>query len=312
MHLFRHIDNSAFAEQGCAVTIGNFDAIHIGHQKIMQHLVSAGKRLSIPSVVMTFSPDPEEYFRKENAASRLTTVGSRFFAVRDQNVDVMVVLTFNQRMANTSAEEFVTQYLVEGLNAKYILIGDDFKFGKGRKGDFQLLKSMEGKFRFSVERFDTVLEGDVRVSSTRVREFLAQGKLGNVPDLLGRRYSMIGRVIHGDKRGRDWGFPTLNLPIRFKPPMVGIFAVTVFGIEDRKIEGVASLGTRPTVDGKNTLLEVYLFDFDDEIYGQRICVEFIEKIREEIKFDSLDELKHQIALDCESAKTIHRAQLSTT
>ena len=188
--------------------------------------------------------------------------------------------------------------------SRYILIGDDFRFGQGRKGDFHFLKGAEEEHGFSVEQFDTVEDEKERVSSTRIRSALADGDLDAAQKLLGRAFTMIGRVVHGDKRGREWGFPTANLAIDRALPMTGVFAVKVYGASDDVTFGVANLGKRPTIGGMKTLLEVHLFDYSFDLYGSRICVEFVSKIREEKKFDSFDELKNQILKDCETAHTI--------
>jgi len=304
MKLFRSIEAISNSLGGCVVTIGNYDAVHVGHKEILKQLVAVGNELGLPAVVMTFAPSPEEYFQKHRAAPRLTTISSRYFALRDQGVDMMLVLPFRRALAQTSADEFIRKYLVEGLNSRYILIGDDFKFGQGRKGDFQFLRNAEKEYGFSVEQFETVTDEIERVSSTRIRQYLAEGDLGVTEELLGRKFSMTGRVVHGDKRGREWGFPTANLAINRILPMTGVYAVKVYGAGADTIEGVANLGNRPTVGGMKTLLEVHLFDFGSDLYGRRICVEFISKIRDEMKFESFDELKNQISADCESARSV--------
>ncbi len=291
-------------ESGCVVTIGNYDGVHLGHQKILARLTQLSVELNLPAVVMTFSPSPEAFFQGDNAAPRLTTVSSRFFAMQNLGIDIMVALAFNKKLSKTSAEDFIQKYLVDGLNAKTILIGDDFKFGTGRKGDYGLLKRSEEIFGFKVEKTETVLSDDQRISSSRVRQCLTDGNFTAAKALLGRAYAITGRVTHGDKRGREWGFPTLNIPINRKPPFTGVYAVNVDGIGDKPVFGVANLGVRPTVDGMKRLLEVHLFEFNKNIYGSRVCVEFVEKIRDEKKFDSFDELKAQILRDCEVAKTI--------
>ena len=216
----------------------------------------------------------------------------------------MLALPFNQSLSDTSAEEFIRRYLVGGLSAKYISIGDDFKFGKGRKGDYQMLHDAGKNYGFEVGRFETINVDQFRVSSSRVRACLGEGELEQVENLLGRKYAMVGRVVHGDKRGREWGFPTANIAINRKIPMTGVFAVTVRGLDNDVVKGVANLGKRPTVDGLKTLLEIHLFDFTENIYGKRICVEFVEKIRDEKRFESFDALKDQIFQDCELARQI--------
>ena len=306
MLLLRSIDSRRLPDQGCVLTIGNFDGVHLGHQEILSHIVKVSTERNLPSVVMTFLPSPEEFFQSSRAAPRLTNLTSRYFAIREQGVDILIALPFDRNLAQTGAIDFVQDYLVDRLKVSYLLVGDDFRFGKARQGDFKLLEAMSAESGFTVDRFETVSDEITRISSTRVREHLALGQLDEASALLGRNYAMCGRVSHGDKRGRTWGFPTLNIPVHHDPPMTGIFAVEVTGVEESALPGAASLGTRPTIGGTKVLLEVHLFDFDREIYGHRICVEFVAKIRDEEKFDTFDELKAQIMKDCERAKSILR------
>lgn len=305
MKLVRTVKKDHFPSTGCVLTIGNFDAVHLGHQKIINRLVDRARELDVPAVLMTFAPNPEEYFRGDQAAPRLSSISGRYLALQGLGLDTLVVLPFNRALAKTTAGDFITHYLVDGLHIRHLIVGDDFRFGAGRQGNYQMLCKYGADMGFSVDRMDTVEDGGDRISSTRVRKALDNGDFGEVTRLTGRNFSMVGRVIHGDKRGREWGFPTLNLPMHRKPPLHGIFAVTVILPDRRNIPGVASLGNRPTVDGLTTLLEVHLFDFSGDLYGQRICVQFIGKIREEVKFESLDALKAQILKDCESARIIH-------
>ena len=327
MKLIRSINSPDLPRNGCALTIGNFDAVHIGHRKILQNLVAQAKKRQLPVVVMTFDPHPQEYFarlvrmpgrasqevagpdsgrdvRADSAAARLTTTATRFFALRECGVDIMLSLKFNHALARTDAEQFIRRYLVEGLNVKYLLVGDDFRFGAKRAGDFKLLEQMAQQHGYEVERFDTMKQHDNRISSTWIRELLTGGDLELVGSLLGRRYAYAGRVMHGDKRGTAWGFPTVNLAIRHKPALSGIFAVWVSGLGEDALAGVASLGKRPTVRAavSQTVLEVYLFDYHGDAYGRRICVEFVKKIRDEEKFANYDELIKRIAKDVHIAK----------
>ena len=304
MKLIRSIRSPHLPEQGCALTIGNFDAVHLGHQQLLRALRQRADRLDLPAVVMTFDPHPEEYFLKEKSSPRITDRATRYFALRNEGVDVMLLLRFNKSLAQTSAETFISEYLIEALKVKHLLIGDDFHFGRNRAGNFAMLKSYSVAGQYQVEDTETILEGGERISSTRVRQFLEQGDLDAAQRLLGRRYNLVGRVIRGQQLGRQWGFPTLNLAINHKPALTGVFAVEVKGINGGAVAGVANLGTRPTVDGMRTLLEVHLFDFDKTIYGERVCVEFVQKIRDEKKFESFDALKAQIAIDTERAREL--------
>ncbi len=304
MRLIRSIHAADLPRPGCALTIGNFDAVHIGHRKLLEILTAQAKRRQLPAVVMTFDPHPEEYFRPHSSRPRLSTLATRFFALRECGVDVMLSLKFNRDLARTSAERFIRHYLAQRLQVKYLLIGDDFRFGMRRAGDFEMLKRMAPQYGYEVERFDTVKRHDNRVSSTWIRELLASGELQRAEQLLGRKYAHAGRVIHGDKRGGEWGFPTINLAIRHRPALAGVFAVTVSGLADHPLAGAASLGNRPTVDGTKNVLEVYLFDYHGDAYGRRVCVEFVEKIRPEEKFASSAALRQRMEEDVRIARVI--------
>jgi len=304
LKLVRSIQSAALPQNGCVLTIGNFDAVHIGHQRILARLRKEGDRLDLPVVVMTFDPHPEEYFLGEKSSPRLTDCSTRFFALRDHGVDIMLSLPFNRELASTSADDFVSGYLADALGVRFLLIGDDFQFGRNRLGNYDTLLAAAGNHNYSVFDTRTVESGGQRISSSRIRRLLDDGALGDATKLLGRPYNLVGRVIHGQALGRQWGFPTLNLPIHHKPALTGVFAVQVRGIGDLPRPGVANLGTRPTVGGLKTLLEVHLFDFDQQVYGQRICVEFIEKIRAERKFESFEALQTQIQHDTGRARQI--------
>ncbi len=303
MRLVRSARSAGVYDNGCVITIGNFDAVHQGHQEILSRLKQKSTELGLPAVVMTFDPHPEEYFVGSDSATRLTDTGTRFFALEAAGVDIMVSLRFNRALAETSAEDFVSQQLVAELGARFVLVGDDFRFGKDRAGDFELLQKLGKDNGFTVEDTATVLSENERISSSRIRGLLQHGDLSGAQALLGRPYNLVGRVIHGQALGRQWGFPTLNLAVHHKPAITGVFAVQVRGLDDAKPRfGVANLGKRPTIGGLQTLLEVHLFDFDQSVYGKRICVEFLDKIRGEKKFDSFEDLKSQIMKDVQTAK----------
>jgi len=305
MKLIRSIESTALPGNGCALTIGNFDAVHVGHRRILRALVARAHRLNLPAVVMTFDPHPQEFFAAAGDSPpppRLTTVASRFFALRDCGVDLMLSLRFNRKLAQTSAEEFVRRHLIARLQVRHLLIGDDFRFGARRAGDFHLLESMARAGNYSVERVDAIEAGGARISSSRIRGLLAAGELAAAEELLGRRYAHVGRIRRGQQRGRVWGFPTINLRIAHRPALTGIFAVTVRGLSDAPLPGVASLGNRPTLRDSATLLEVHLFDFDGEVYGKRVCVEFVARIRDEEKFASYDALIKRIGEDAKIAR----------
>jgi len=307
MRLIRSLNSPGLPGGGCVLTIGNFDAVHLGHRQILRALTATSRRHGLPSVVMTFDPHPQEYFRARVDSAppaRLTTTASRFFALRECGVDIMLSLRFNRRMAHTGAEHFVRHDLAERLKVRHLLIGDDFRFGAGRAGDFQLLEALAPQCGYALERVDAIERHGRRVSSTRIRELLAAGDLPAAEQLLGRRYAHAGRVVHGDRRGRQWGFPTINLAIRHRPALTGIFAVTVRGLSDAPLPGVASLGSRPTLSQSKTVLEVHLFDYQGDAYGRRVCVEFVAWIRAEEKFHSYQALIKRIGEDAEAARRL--------
>ncbi|MGB5709083.1 MAG: bifunctional riboflavin kinase/FAD synthetase [Arenicellales bacterium] len=304
MKLIRSVHSPHLPQDGCVLTIGNFDAVHLGHQKILQTLRDRADSLELPVVVMTFDPHPEEFFLKDKSSPRITDRATRYFALRNQGVDVMLLLRFNKSLAQTSAEEFINEYLIKALKVRHLLIGDDFHFGRNRSGNIQMLRKYACEGNYKVEDTETITDGGERVSSTRIRHLLERGNLKTAERLLGRRYNLVGRVIRGQQLGRQWGFPTLNLAVNHKPVLTGVFAVEVKGINGGALAGVANLGTRPTVDGLQTQLEVHLFDFDKSIYGERVCVEFVHKIRNEQKFESFDALKAQIKIDADRAREL--------
>lgn len=291
-------------QQGGVVTLGNFDGVHLGHQALIQRVVAEARSQALPSTVVTFEPHPFEFFNQSSLTiPRLTRMREKFCALRDLGADNVCILKFNQSLADLSASEFVTTVLHRGLKAKHVIVGDDFRFGKKRQGDFLLLKQLGNELGYTVESMETVqIEGE-RVSSTRVRQALMDGDQAQVRRLLGRSYSLMGRVRQGDQRGRQLGFPTANIFLHRKlAPLRGVYTVYMHGISDQPLPGVANLGVRPTVDGTRMLLEVHLLDFNQDIYGRHVCVEFCEKLRDEMRFDGLDKLIEQIKTDVEQSK----------
>jgi riboflavin kinase/FMN adenylyltransferase len=292
--------------RGCVVTIGNFDGVHLGHRAVISQLQRCSRELGRPSMVVVFEPQPQEYFRGSAAPARLSPLRDKLALLAELGVDYLLCLRFNHALAQTSAEDFIRRLLVDELAIEHLVVGDDFRFGHDRMGDFWTLVAAGERLGFSVEEADTYEVDGERVSSTRIRNALAAGGLGEAARLLGRPFRIAGRVIHGDKRGRGWGFPTANIAMdRRRLPFRGIYAVQVFGLGPTPRRGVASIGVRPTVPGsERALLEVYLFDFDAEIYGRRIEVGFVERIRDEERFESFDALREQIATDIERAARI--------
>jgi riboflavin kinase/FMN adenylyltransferase len=304
MQIIRNIQNLKPEHHGCVATIGNFDGVHLGHQAVLGQLAEKADELNLPLTVVTFEPQPQEFFRPEKCPPRLTRFREKVQALRRYAVDRVLVLRFNEKFSRQSADDFILNLLVNGLGVKYLVVGDDFRFGKERVGDFTMLQAAGREHGFEVVNMHTLALDEKRVSSTRVREALGVGDLNAAEKLLGRIYRMSGRVAHGDKKGRTIGFPTANIHLhRINTPLRGVFAVELFGVEGEPLPGVANLGTRPTVGGMKTLLEVHLFDFDGDIYGRHVHVDFLRKLRDEQRFDSFDDLKAQILVDAEQAQT---------
>ena len=301
--IIRGFHNLSPSALGCVATIGNFDGVHLGHQAVLSQLALKGDMLGLPATVITFEPQPTEFFLPEKAPPRLSRFREKVEALRSYSIEQLCVLRFNKVLAEMSANDFIQKLLVEGLNVRYLVVGDDFKFGKDRKGDFALLKKMGEEHDFQVVNMHTFAIAETRVSSTRIRQALTAGDLMLAQTLLGHPYKMSGRVAHGDKRGRTLGYPTANIHLhRGKVPLTGVYAIRLYGLEDEPIEGVANVGVRPTIGEGNTLLEVHLFDFNKDIYGENVQVYFLHKVRDEKKFDGLPALVAQIERDCQSAK----------
>lgn len=294
MRLYRGLP--ARADGPIALTIGNFDGVHRGHQAMLLRLCEAAEDLRLVPAVLTFDPHPREFFDRASAPPRLSRLPRKLEVFRAFGVERVYVARFNAALASLSPEAFIEDVLVQRLNVRWVLVGEDFRFGKGRAGNLAVLRAQAR--RFSVETMHTVAVDGERVSSSAVRGALEAGDMERAGRLLGRPYTIGGRVAHGDKRGRTLGFPTANIPLWRKPPVSGIFAVRVHGLGPAPREGVASVGVRPTVHERgDPVLEVYLFDFAESIYGRRVRVELLHKLRDEEKFDSLDALVHQIRAD---------------
>ncbi|HAI70414.1 MAG TPA: bifunctional riboflavin kinase/FAD synthetase [Gammaproteobacteria bacterium] len=305
MELIRNLAQLRPRHRGCVATIGNFDGLHLGHQTVMRQLTAKAKDLQLPTVVILFEPQPQEFFRPESAPARLTRLREKIRIMRHNEIDRVLCVRFDTAFSALSADNFIQQVLLQGLGIRHLVVGDDFRFGHKRQGDFALLQEAGKQYGFSVESQQTFILGGERVSSTRVREALEQGKMQLASELLGRPYTLCGRIRYGQQRGRRIGFPTANIFLhRQVSPLLGVFAVYLHGITKEPIVGVANLGTRPTVDGSQLLLEVHLFDFEKTIYGHTVKVEFVRKIREEQRFASFEALKQQIQIDVQTAKAI--------
>ena len=287
-----------------ALTIGNFDGVHLGHQAMLKRLCDAALGLDLPAAVLTFEPHPREFFSAADAPARLTSMREKLELLEEYGVDQVHVVRFNREFAALSPEQFIEQLLVKNLRARWLLVGDDFRFGARREGDTALLQRAAPQFGFALASLISVEVAGQRVSSTGVREALANGDFARATRLLGRAYCIGGRVAHGEKLGRKLGFPTANIALkRHRTPLAGIYAVKLHGIDSNPLPGVASLGVRPTVmDAAAPVLEIHLFDFDRDIYGRRVKVEFLHKLRDEEKYNDLESLRRQIAIDVEQAR----------
>ncbi|MBS1196228.1 MAG: bifunctional riboflavin kinase/FAD synthetase [Proteobacteria bacterium] len=290
-----------------ALTIGNFDGVHRGHVVLLERLVNTAREKGLLPAVLTFEPHPREFFMPDSAPARLTILREKLELIAACGIDTVMICAFNADFATLTAESFIERVLLKSLATKHLLIGDDFRFGKGRGGDFALLQDAGQKRGFTVEAMSAVIVEGERVSSSVVRKVLAAGDMERAIAFLGRPYIIDGRVIHGDKIGRRLGFNTANIHIRhFQLPMTGVFAVEVEGLENRMLRGVANLGIRPTRGGERPLLEVHLFDFDRFIYGAHLSVRFVHKLRDEQRFPDFDALKAQIARDAVAARNFFK------
>lgn len=294
----------AQADRPLALTIGNFDGLHLGHRAMLSRLREAAGRLGLPAAVMTFEPQPQEFFAPDQAPARLTNLREKLELLAGTGIDRAYVCRFDYRLAQLSAEAFVARILHRGLGVRWLLVGDDFRFGARRSGSLDLLMGLAPRYGYEVEAMASVTEGAERVSSTAVRARLEAGDLDGAQRLLGRPYAISGRVVRGDSLGARLGYPTANIQLkRLKAPLSGIFVVEADGIGSQPLPGVASLGVRPTVKERGQpTLEVHLFDFDERIYGRRMTVRFLKKLRDEEKYADVDALVAQIARDAAAAR----------
>jgi riboflavin kinase / FMN adenylyltransferase len=288
---------------GCALTIGNFDGVHYGHRMLLDHLTAKSRELDAPSMLLTFEPTPREYFRGGVVPARLTRFREKITLLKETDLDCVLCLPFNERTANTPAEWVVDELLANILRVKYLVVGDDFRFGKGARGDYAMLKSAGDRYHFGVSHMGTLTYDHERVSSSRIRDVLAAGDFALAEQLLGHPYFIMGRVVYGRQLGRELGVPTANIPLhRYRAALEGVYAVSVQGL-DREYAGIANIGIRPTLGGREPLLEVHLFDFQGDLYGQLLTVVFRHKIRDERAFPGLDALRAQIHEDIRTART---------
>ena len=302
MELIRGIHNIRPQHFGCVLTIGNFDGVHLGNAAVLKGLLADAKENNLPSTVMLFEPQPQEFFAKNNAPARLTRLRDKLRLLSNLGIERVICISFNQAFANMHAEQFVSDILIKKLGVKALTVGDDFRFGKQRQGNFSLLATMGTQAGMSVKSTASFRQLNARVSSTLIREALAEGDLVSAKVMLGHNYAISGRVIHGWKKGRELGFRTANIALKRQVcPVNGVFAVQVM-FAGKQVFGVANIGNKPTFNGTRALLEVHLFDFAQDIYGQFMHVELIEKLRNEKKFETLTQLTAQIATDVAAAK----------
>lgn len=304
MKLIRGRYNLPHFKTGCALTIGNFDGCHLGHQHILTQLKHYAQQHHLPTVAMLFEPQPSEYFLGNSAPARLMTLRDKINTLSDIGIDYLFCLRFNRTLATYPPEQFIQDILVQQLNFRYLSVGDDFHFGFQRQGNFEMLLQASHQFNFQIEKHHSYLYHQQRISSTAIRQALAQDNLTLAEQMLGRPYTITGRVRHGNKLGRTIGFPTANIALKRQViPIQGVYVIRVKIINrhnkyDHYYQGIANIGNRPTIDGTlSPLLEVHLFEFSQQLYGDYLHIEFLQKIRNEQKFNSLEQLKKQIELD---------------
>jgi riboflavin kinase / FMN adenylyltransferase len=305
MELVRGLHNLTRRHLGCVLTVGNYDGVHLGHQQMIGTLKVRAAELRLKATVLAFEPSSKEFIDPEGAPARLTRWREKFLALADHGVERLVTLRFDERMRAMTPRAFVDDLIVEGLGTRHLVVGNDFRYGSNADGTIDTLRAAGRARGFGVEQIAPFVVDAARVSSTAVRERLEHADYGRAARLLGRPYRMIGRVVHGRQLGRTLGFPTANLRLmRRKSPVWGISAVWVYGIASARLPGVASLGTRPTVNGIEPLLEVHVFDFSGDLYGRALEVEFVAKLRDEAKFDSLEAMMVQMKIDAARARDL--------
>ena len=306
MQLVRHLSDLPYREleQGSVVTIGSYDGLHPGHCHLLDRVIAEAKARGVPSIVMSFEPTPKEFFSADAPPARLMRFREKYDALKEYGVDLFYCPKFSEAMRSITADAFIRKVLIHGLNASHIVIGDDFHFARRREGSIAELQRAAPALGYSIEQVPSVIVDGIRVSSTAIREALASGNVARATALLGRPYRMSGRIVRGRRVGRELGYATANVDLRRRQSAVmGIYAVRVHGLPEGPVDGVASVGTRPTFDLTKPLLEVHLFDFDRDIYGQYIHVDFIEHLRDEEKFDTVEALVAQMQIDEQNARS---------
>lgn len=305
MKLIRGIHNLTAKHRGCVLTIGNFDGVHLGHQSVLQQVVDQAKALGVLSCVMLFEPQPREFFSLQAGCvppPRLTNLGEKYRQLARLGIDQVLVVKFNHYFASLSSERFIEDLLVKKLDVNLLIVGDDFRFGAKQQGDFNFLTKHAPFTVLNTKSFLITMTDRIRVSSTAIRAALANGDLATASMMLGRPFSISGKVGHGQKLGRTLQFPTANIALkRLTAPLTGVFAVRVYGAAATPVNAVANVGIRPTVNGEKPRLEVHLFDFEANLYGYQLEIQFLHKLRDERTFDSIAALKQQIEKDAISA-----------
>lgn len=305
MRLIRSLAQLRPEDRGCVATIGNFDGVHRGHQALVQQARVRAEALGVPVTVVIFEPQPLEYLQPAAAPARLTRLREKIAVLATTGIARLVVLRFDAQLARLSAVDFVEQILLARLGVRWLLTGEDFRFGYRRAGDAALLRALGARHGFGVEHLPSIHYEDARISSTRIREALARADFAQAAALLGRPYRLHGRVVHGDQRARGMGFPTANIQLhRQVSPLRGVYAVVAHGLPEGPLPGVANIGTRPTVAGAECRLEVHLLDFARDIYRAHLQIEFRHKLRDERRFASLADLAAQIAHDIATARQV--------
>lgn len=305
MQLLRGLHNPGLVGTHSVATIGNFDGVHRGHRAILEQVKQQAALLGLPAVVVLFEPQPLEFFQPDLAPPRLMSFREKFAELALHGIDYLCCLHFDATLSRLSAQAFIDRVLRQHLHIRHLVVGDDFRFGDGRTGDFQLLQSAGRQAGFSVEHTATLMESGARISSTRIREALGQAEFARAAQMLGRPYEICGKVIYGAQLGRTLGFPTANIALaRRRVALSGVFLVQVSDVGGACFYGVANVGTKPTVAGQSASLEVHLFDCSADLYGQRLSVRFLHKLRDEQRFASLDALQQQITLDAVQARTL--------
>jgi riboflavin kinase/FMN adenylyltransferase len=311
MEIIRGLHNLRSRHRGCALTIGNFDGVHLGHWAILDQLNKIGAQEKLATALMTFEPQPREFFALGGTPARLTRFKEKMLALDNTPLGYVLVLRFDEPFSRLPANHFIRHYLVASLGIRHLLVGDDFRFGYGAEGNFDLLQDASEHYGFRLTRRETFSVAGGRVSSRWVRSALENSEFELAAELLGRPYSILGRVGYGRRLGRSIGFPTANLSLKRRVcPIRGVFAVRVHGVGNMPADGMANVGTRPTVDGSDWVLEVHVFDFDQDLYGTELSVEFVAKLRDEHRFESVEALSRQLQVDAAEAKATLETQIA--